>query len=305
MDLSKHIHANLILFKVKALNKQELLSAMTDCIMKSSTVQNTGLSREKVLQAIDEREKVSSTGVGSGFAFPHARLPKLKDLAICLAILDQEIDYDSYDNKPVTFACLILAPETKPTLALKAMSQIIRIFSHEDGRNFLQNVSSSAEIIKYIKSANIDLTATILARDIMRSPILVIHPEDSLKIITRRMAEKQIHVLPVVDKNKKIIGEIVCERLLQLGLPDFFSSLKSVRFIREFDPFEKYFHDEAAATAKDVMHTDFCTMPPDATILEVVFALSVNRFPKIYVIDNDKLVGIIDQSTVLKKIINL
>lgn len=305
MCLTKYISPELILLRITPEDKAALFRIMTECIMKAPSVKEAGISLEEVHDAIIEREKQSSTGIGEGYAFPHARMPELNDLAICLAVLENTIDYGSCDNKPVAVACMVLAPEKTPALALKAMSQVVRLFAAPETGPLLHNAVDSKTVYEYLEKSDADISSPIMARDIMREPLLTVAPDDSLKQITRQMATRQLNVIPVIDENKKILGEISCERLFKLGIPDFFSSLKSVKFICEFDPFEKYFHEEAAAVAKDVMSTKFCTMPPTATILEIVFALSVKRYPKIYIVERGRLSGIIDQSTVLEKIINI
>jgi predicted transcriptional regulator len=88
-------------------------------------------------------------------------------------------------------------------------------------------------------------------------------------------------------------------------MPDFFGQLKTVSFISEFDPFERYFKAEAEATAEDVMSRDFAAMPETATLLEIVFELAVRRRPKVYVVRDGKRVGIIDRIRVLDRVLRL
>ncbi|MCP4100201.1 MAG: PTS transporter subunit EIIA [Lentisphaerae bacterium] len=287
-------------------NKAELLSSMVECIVKSKAVKNSGLSASSILNAINEREKAGSTGIGGGIAFPHARLPELENPGLCIAVLDSQLtDYGTADNLPVQYAFMVLAPEKTPAIALKIMSQLVKIFTKKDSVKVIEQAADSKEVYDYIKKLDAEVHGSLKAKEIMRPPRLTVSPSDPLPEVTRFMAEKQIHVIPVVDADNHILGEISCEHLFQLGIPDFFSRLKSVRFICEFDPFEKYFHDEAMSTAGDVMYKNFCTMPGDATILEIVFALSIKRYPKIYIVKDNQLQGVIDRSTLLEKIINL
>ena len=94
--------------------------------------------------------------------------------------------------------------------------------------------------------------------------------------------------------------------LFKLGIPDFFSQLKSVGFIRYFDPFENYFAVEAGSLVKDVMNTNCKTFSPDTTLIEIVFAISVQHYPLVYIVNsNNDLLGVIDQTLLLERIINL
>lgn len=306
MHLSNHLTPELILTGVEPSDKTALIAMMSECVTKAAAATTAGLTREKIRDAVLAREAISTTGIGGGFAFPHARMGELDGLCVCLAILKKPLEYNAADKQPAQIACLVLAPEKNPTLALKVMSQIVRILSSNASiKNQVLNATDSAEVYKIIRNSGANLDIPIAARDIMQQPFLDIKPTMSLKKVTHVMAENNLNVVAVVDDYNCMLGEISCDRLLQLGLPDFFTQLKSVAFISEFDPFEKYFYEESISAAGDVMSSDFCALPPDATLLEIVFALTVKKFQKVYVVEDGRLIGIIDQNTVLHQIINI
>ena len=65
------------------------------------------------------------------------------------------------------------------------------------------------------------------------------------------------------------------------------------------------FYDEAHSKVGDVMNEKIPTVLPNTTTMEIVFMLAVNNIPKIYVVDeNKKLLGVIDKTLVLERIIN-
>lgn len=145
----------------------------------------------------------------------------------------------------------------------------------------------------------------VIASDIMGPPRLALSPEMPLQEATRLMADHRAAAVPVLDGDK-LVGEIVADDLFKLGIPDFFSQLKSVGFIRYFDPFEEYFAVEIASKVSDVMNTEFKAFPETATLIEIVFAISVQKCPLIYIVgERNKLLGVIDRTLLLKRIINL
>lgn len=306
MHLSNHLTPDLILTDISPVSKAELIALMSACITKALAATTAGLTKAKIEEAVLDREAIASTGVGGGFAFPHARMVDLDGLCVCLAILKSPLEFDAVDKQPISIACMVLAPEKNPTLALKVMSQVIRLFSlNQHIKNQVLQASDSTEVYNFIRHSGANLDIPITARDIMQKPFLEIKPTMSLKKVTHIMAEKNLNAIAVVDDYDCILGEISCHRLLQLGLPDFFTQLKSVAFISDFDPFEKYFYEESISAAGDVMDRNFCALPPDATLLEIVFALTVKNFPKVYVVHDGRLIGLIDQNTVLHQIINI
>lgn len=305
MQVSNYIKPETVLVNVKVKDKDELFDLMIEVISKSPELSSyDDITREVIENGIRAREKQASTGLGDGYAFPHARLPGLNDIITCLAVIEEPIEYDSFDAKPVKIACMVLAPEDNPTLALKFMSQVVKAFSDEKTAAALKGADSAQKVVNFFHSQDIMINTPITASDIMRPAMANFDPETPLKEITHLMSEHRINAVAITDENEKVVGEITCDLLFNFGVPEFFKSLKSVSFIDEFDPFGKYFSKEAHSRAKDIMSDHYSTMPKTATLLEIVFALTVQQYPKIYVIDNDKLVGIIDQSTVLDKIVN-
>ena len=146
----------------------------------------------------------------------------------------------------------------------------------------------------------------LCAVDVMRASLDRIGPEMPVPELARRMAAHRLDAAGVTDDERRLLGIVTADDLFTLGMPDFFKQLKSVAFIAEFDPFEKYFQHEASLTARDVMRPTPATVGPDATILEVVFLLAVQGHPKVFVVDAQRrLLGVIDRIRVLDRILNL
>lgn len=263
-----------------------------------------GLDKQTILDAIITREKQQSTGLGSGLALPHARIAGLKKPAVAIAVLKNAIDFESIDSKPVNVICMVITPQQDPTVALKVMSCISKLMSEETNRSSLLEAKSPQQIINYIKSRKITLDIPITAKDIMQQPAFRITADTPLKQTTALMSRYGTNATAVCDEQNKIVGEITCDLLFHFGIPDFFSQLKSVSFINEFDPFEKYFQEEINATAGNIMQQDFICFDTEATLLEIVFELTVKKHHKVYITQNDELIGEISQISVLDRIIN-
>ena len=60
----------------------------------------TGLDERIVFDALLERERLGTTGVGKGVALPHTRLSGL-DKIFCAFIKSEPVSFDAVDGKPV------------------------------------------------------------------------------------------------------------------------------------------------------------------------------------------------------------
>lgn len=158
----------------------------------------------------------------------------------------------------------------------------------------------------FLRAADLPIDVPIRAQDIMRAPLMHVYRNTPIRDAARQMLAHRLEAVPVLNDANHVIGEITTDILFKFGLPDFFSQLKSVSFISEFDPFEKYFEREAHSTVGDLMQPAMAVMSPQATLLEIVFALAVRHAPKIYIVrDDDALIGVIDRIAVLDNVINL
>ena len=86
----------------------------------------TEQSEKEILEILLQREKLGSTGVGSGVAIPHGKLPKLGRLFGLFARLQRPIDFEALDSQPVDLIFLLLAPEAAGADHLKALARVAR-----------------------------------------------------------------------------------------------------------------------------------------------------------------------------------
>jgi nitrogen PTS system EIIA component len=90
-----------------------------------------GLDPAIVLERIEEREKLGSTGFGRGVAIPHARLPGLSRPVAVFFRLNSPVSFDSADDLPVDLVFGLLSPEAAGATHLHALASISRLMRDE------------------------------------------------------------------------------------------------------------------------------------------------------------------------------
>ena len=80
-----------------------------------------------VARVLAERERVGSTGVGSGVAIPHGRVPGLDHFVGALAICKRGIEFQSIDGEPVDVLFALVGPERAAGEHLKCLARIGRL----------------------------------------------------------------------------------------------------------------------------------------------------------------------------------
>jgi len=284
-------------------SRNPLLDAMLKTLCTEEFYQvNPELNHQSILQALIDREAQRTTAVGQEVAFPHARLDHLTQALFAVATLEEPVLFAEF---PVRIVCLILVPESEPSISLKMMAQMSRILLDPNVRRRVLAAQNPAELRIIFKSLNPRIDKPIVARDIMRPPRFSIRETDSVSKCSHLMSINNLQAVPVVNSRHEILGEITVERLFRYGLPPFFANLKSVSFIAEFDPFEKYFADERNTPAREMMEPNARVVAMDYTIMEIVFDLAIQPHTKLYVVDETgRWIGTIDKGVVLDNVIN-
>jgi PTS system nitrogen regulatory IIA component len=95
-----------------------------------------------LLRALQAREQLGSTGLGRGFALPHARLPVLPRIFALLVRLGRAIDYEAVDDKPVDLVVLLLTPKSAANQHLATLAALSRPFRDE---GFVQQVRKAPD----------------------------------------------------------------------------------------------------------------------------------------------------------------
>lgn len=146
MTLSKFLKKDLINLDLKAKDKNNAINEIIDLISKDKQIKN----KQELKTSILEREKMQSTGIGNGIAFPHAKINSIKNIIIAFAKSKEGIDFNSIDNKLVNIFFMIIGNQEKHNEYLEIMSKIARILSKEENRQTILETTSSEKIIDLI-----------------------------------------------------------------------------------------------------------------------------------------------------------
>ena len=122
MPMTDLLSGEAILPALKSTSKKQALQLICE-----RAAEVTGLLEREIFDAIWQRERLGSTGVGGGIAIPHAKLAKCTRIHGVFARLDRAIDFEALDGAPVDLIFLLLAPEDAGADHLKALARIARL----------------------------------------------------------------------------------------------------------------------------------------------------------------------------------
>jgi len=123
----------LVIPALAARNKTEVLEELAAIV----SAQHGELDRTRLLQALEDRERLNSTALGDGVAIPHGKLPGLKRVFAAFGRSRGGVDFHSLDGKPTHLFFLLVAPEDSAGAHLKALARISRLLKDEAFRKRL------------------------------------------------------------------------------------------------------------------------------------------------------------------------
>jgi nitrogen PTS system EIIA component len=86
-----------------------------------------GMPERPIYDALAERERCGSTGIGNGTAVPHGKLAELPQLVGVFARLERPIPFAAIDDQPVDLVFALLAPANGGAEHLRALARISRL----------------------------------------------------------------------------------------------------------------------------------------------------------------------------------
>ena len=146
MKFSELINKNYIIPEFKGSTKKQVLEELVEALA-SNKVE---IDKVVLLNALLEREKLGSTGIGDGVAIPHGKLNGLDNIILLFGKSGHGVDFDAIDRKPVCMVFLLVAPADSAGLHLKALARLSRMLREKEFKNSLLTASDAETLLKII-----------------------------------------------------------------------------------------------------------------------------------------------------------
>jgi len=103
-----------------------------------------------VVGLVVERERVSSTVLGKGWACPHARVPFEEDLVCVVGWSPTGIDYGSPDGTPISVIAMYLVPSNQRNHYLREISLLAKALSAYADQDKLRSAKDLNDVRNYL-----------------------------------------------------------------------------------------------------------------------------------------------------------
>lgn len=146
MKISDMLLEDCVLPNLKATSKTEVIQELAQAL--SQSYPEAGV--DELTKILMDREKLGSTGIGSGVAIPHGKLASLDKIIAAFGRSEAGVNFDSQDGEPAHLFFVLIAPENSAGMHLKALAKLSRILKNSGFRQKLMATEDQGELYKII-----------------------------------------------------------------------------------------------------------------------------------------------------------
>lgn len=141
MKISDFLTPADVIIDVRASQKQQLLQELS-----RKAAASLNLHADYLASELLKREGLGSTGMGSGVAIPHARLPVVKRPHGIIARLKPPLDFEAIDDQPVDLVFMLLLPAPPDADQLTALALVARTLKAPGMLDRLRQAKSASDL---------------------------------------------------------------------------------------------------------------------------------------------------------------
>lgn len=141
--VSNYLDERLVLF-LNADTRDGAIAELVQALEDAGKLKNKRAFHEAIL----DREKIVSTGIGLSVAVPHAKLEGYENFFIVIGIQRKKgIEWNALDSHPVRLIFMIGGPDDRQTEYLQILSHLTTAIKKEDRRKKLLKTLDPREVI--------------------------------------------------------------------------------------------------------------------------------------------------------------
>jgi len=284
---------------LKAHTKAEAVDELLDLLR----AERVALDYDDIVRSVRIREEIESTSYGRGFAFPHARTNAVSELYILIGVSREGLDERGPDGVPVHVVCLLLTPSAIAKLYLQTLSGLATFARMPGSLDRVRSIINPRDLVKLVADTGVTVDKELMVKDIMRHDVAKVRPDDTLKDVANEMFRHRLSALAVVDENNRLLGVISDRDLIKAALPDYRTLISNLNYSLDVEPFEELLKREDKIKVSQLYREDFETTTPETRIVEVAAMMIFKDFTRVFVTENDNLVGILLRKDIVNMII--
>jgi mannitol/fructose-specific phosphotransferase system IIA component (Ntr-type) len=152
MGITEFLRPECIILDLTSKTKHDVFEELAGTLITANLMDKAGV--DALVQKLEDREKLSTTGVGESVAIPHASIEGFDQTVIAIGIVPQGVEFAAVDNQPVKVVFMIIGSQSVPRLHIQLLARIVRLCRNKELMGKLQAVSTPQEAMEVLKAVD-------------------------------------------------------------------------------------------------------------------------------------------------------
>lgn len=146
MKISQLLTIDTIALDIKVNTKEEAIETLASLHQQAGRL----LDKQKYIEAIYEREKLSSTGIGEMIAIPHAQSEYVKQAGLAAIVVPEGVEFKSLDGKPAKLLFMIAVNKDGGSEHLEILAKLCQTLMEESIKEKLLHATTKEEFLNVL-----------------------------------------------------------------------------------------------------------------------------------------------------------
>lgn len=148
MTFIEVLNADDIYLDVELANKADIMEFLAERASEKGAPE-----AEVCRDALLDRERLGSTGLGKGIAIPHAQLAGLERPVALFVRLARPVEFGAADEEPVDLLLMVLMPTDHAPEHVKILAEFARIIRGEGAAGRLRRARTTQDVLQILGGA--------------------------------------------------------------------------------------------------------------------------------------------------------
>ncbi|SMC17748.1 Phosphotransferase system mannitol/fructose-specific IIA domain (Ntr-type) [Desulfacinum hydrothermale DSM 13146] len=146
MHLWRFLDDDLVVLDLQARDRMSALREIMEKIPQNGRIRN----KEKALRDLLDREALSTTGIGGGFAVPHVLSEEANLPTLLFARSEQGVDFQAKDGQPVHLILVAFANPRKKNFFVQCLYHAVQILKDPEQFQRLMQAATPEEVLSVL-----------------------------------------------------------------------------------------------------------------------------------------------------------
>ena len=151
MLLSEMLHPSVVKLSLGAQSKHEAIAELVDRLVQAHDLPMS--QRDSVIEAVEARERSSSTGIEHGVALPHCGTDRVNETLAAIGISKDGVPFEATDREPAHIIILLVLPKGQFSERVHTMAGIAHLLENADLRKGILAAPDADALLDVIEKA--------------------------------------------------------------------------------------------------------------------------------------------------------